>query len=97
MTYYQEQVRYHVEKAEYWKNIVTDAEIRAEQEAERRMRGRLGFSRSKTLTRGDIAYATKRVLDNNLQYSAAVANRNSHQTQATMYALAELATRGYTT
>lgn len=75
-----EKMRYHVKKAEEWQAQVLKMEDDALAEVQTRPNP----------TQQSHLYMAARSLDDHFWYRRAVANRNSHQTQANMYGIAAL-------
>ena len=84
---------FHLNRAEYWQSKVDGFERAALAKAQRQEEGRMARSDGSKI---DPEYLAGTLLENNFRYKAAVANRNAHQRQAEIYALAAMAAVGET-
>ena len=82
---------WHLERAEYWQNEADNFERAALAKAQRQEEGRMARDDGSKI---DPEYVAGTLLSNNFRYKAAVANRNAHQRQAEIYALAAMAAVG---
>jgi hypothetical protein len=80
--------RYHLERAEYWQSEVDTFEKQAEEKAVKQLDGRM--KRNDGLE-ADPGYLAGALLRDHHGYKTAVGNRNSHQRQAEIYCLAQMA------
>lgn len=83
----QDKVRYHLERMEHWQVIAERYEAEAARKGLRVQKGRM--SRADGLET-DPDYAASVLLRDSFGYSTAVGNRNAHQRQVEIYALAHL-------